>query len=287
MDDLTQFQKDLEYIALENTVNKKNNRGATNQTRKHNSRYRGIPANQEREDRNYRKSSTTRQERARKRSIRNRIAGVIAAVMSGAMLISGISLAQNRNNELPEENRYIHNTAVDMSANQQDQLASLEEEFATMSPDLSSAEINAFGQKLYEANMDYLKDKLLDAYNKDNDYGAFSVEVYRDANTPSDAKDQYVAVFNAPSPGRSSADDRILLRGDNIVAIMDNIMALQDYDVYHDGYDTISKYGPKTIENLKALDNCILSYDEEHNSITAYEVEKEASLENSDNSQER
>lgn len=210
-----------------------------------------------------------RASKPQKRSFLKRTAAFLTA---GAIALGAYTLIHNHNDKLPEENEYIHNTVVDMDTSNEAILASLEEEFSSLSENSSSAEINAVAKKLYDFNMQYLKSEIKSIYNS-HEAETLSVQVYRDLiNTQSEPSYSYYAEI---SNLYSTNPHKVFLGGKELETIMDNIVNLKDFDVYHDGYKNFEKYAKSTFETLNK--DFIISYDEEKNSMTSYEIEQDKS----------
>lgn len=210
-------------------------------------------------------SITSRANKEKKRSLAKRIAAIIGA---GALFISGIYTISEYSKKIPEETESIHNTTIYMDESNEATLASLEEEFSSLSENSSSADINAFAKKLFSFNIGYLKSKLIDTYNSYESSKASSIEIHRDlVNIQSDPDLLYYALV--PDSYRVSSR-RISLKGKLLKGFVDNIAALQDFDVYLDGYDKFKKAAENTFETLDK--DFIISYNKEKNTMTSYET---------------
>lgn len=228
-------------------------------------------------------------DRASKPKKRSFIKRTAAFLTAGAIALGAYTLIHNHNDKLPEESEYIHNAVIDMDTSNEATLASLEEEFSSLSENSSSAEINAVAKKLYDFNQSYIESQIKSIYNSNESIEASVIGVHRDlVNTQSEPSYSYYAlVYNS----YSTNPNRIFLKGDQLTSIIDNIEELRDFDVYHDGYKSFEKYAKSTFETLNK--NFIISYDEEKNSMTSYEIEqdksslKDTSTVNKDNEPDR
>ncbi len=202
--------------------------------------------------------------RAKKRSMMKRIAAFLAA---GTLVLGTIHLV-NQYNKVPEESETVHNYTAS-SDTIESQLENLAEDFSNISKESSSEDINAFAHELYDFNMTYLKNKVLNIYNSQAYTKANSVKVLRSLVNSNDPHHVYTANFSNIYGNK----DRVILRGNILEQTMDNIINLQDFDVYHDGFNSLERAANSTFATLGK--DFIISYDTDKNRMTSYELEKE------------
>lgn len=202
--------------------------------------------------------------RPKQRSMLKRIAAFLAA---GALVLGAINLVK-QSNKLPEESETVHNytTSADTI---QSQLKNLSEEFSNLSKESSSGEINAFAHELYEFNMSFLEDKVLDIYNSHAYSEANSVKLLTSLVDSNEPLYSYTATFK----NIYGNDEKVFLRGNILEQTMDNIDDLRDFDVYHEGFDSLKKLTNSTFTTLGK--DFIISYDSDKHRMTSYELEKE------------
>ncbi len=210
-------------------------------------------------------------DRASKPKKRSFIKRTAAFLTAGAIALGAYTLIHNHNDKLPEESEYIHNAVIDMDTSNEATLASLEEEFSSLSENSSSSEINDVAKKLYDFNMKYLKSEISSIYNNHESLDASSIKIYRELiNSQADPSYSYYAeIFNS----YSTTPHKIHLGGKELENIIDNIVNLQDFDVYHDGYKNFEKYAKSTFETLNK--DFIISYNKKERSMTSYEIEQD------------
>lgn len=202
--------------------------------------------------------------RPKKRSMLKRIAAFLAA---GALVLGTIHLV-NEYNKVPEESETVHNYTVSAD-NIQSQLENLSEEFSNISKESSSEEINAFAQDLYSFNMSFLKNRIKNIYNINADFDANSIKVIKSLVDSGNLNYSYKAILT----NIYGNDTTVLLRGNILEQTMDNIVDLQDFDVYHEGFDSLKRLANSTFTTLGK--DFIISYDSDKGRMTSYELEKE------------
>lgn len=202
--------------------------------------------------------------RAKKRSMMKRIAAFLAA---GTLVLGTIHLV-NQYNKVPEESETVHNYTAS-SDTIESQLENLAEDFSNISKESSSGEINAFAHELYDFNMRFLKDKILNIYNSHAYSEADSVQVLKSLTNSNEQLYSYTATFK----NIYGNNEKVFLRGNILEQTMDNIVDLQDFDVYHEGFDSLKRLANSTFTTLGK--DFIISYDSDKNRMTSYELEKE------------
>lgn len=202
----------------------------------------------------------------RKKSLSLRIASLLAA---GVLTIGAISLIKD-DNKVPEPNDHIQNYAISLSETEKQDLETLYEEFEAISKDSSSSEINEFASKVRSYSLDYLKSNIMDIYTSKSSVKPASITVHRDTVTGANGP-EYVYYADVHSP-YSSNPTSLLLKGENLEKALDVASNLENFDVYHDGFNSLEK----CMSTIKTLETpCVYSYDTDKNKITSYEVREQ------------